>query len=422
MTPPESESPFGEPMESVGTAHFDSAARALRWVFFAMGIPVGTLVPRLAEIKAGLDAGNAAYGTAIAIGGAGAFLGSWVGGRLTHAFGSRTVARFGISFILLTTISNALAPSVMWLALIAFGSGLAYSCTNIAANSQAVLIEQGLRRSFIPRAHAFWSLGTMTSALLSSLAAPHVTPLTSLCVGSVVSLVLFQWAARGLLTTEHEDRPHDDPAQLPRNERMPRGTLIFLATLAFAQTLALIAEFSVSDWGSVLLHQEFHIAVGPNGYAYTAFMLVQLATRLYAPGLIDRLGLQVAIRAFGIVGTIGYVTCLLGAGFASDRSQVATLVLSCLAYAFLGAAVGPMPSAFTTAAGSIPGLPSARALAVTGLIISVGGMIGRVAFAQVAQVVTLSLALTLMGVLVLITVAMTFVLVPARAEQHAIRR
>jgi hypothetical protein len=40
----------------------------------------------------------------------------------------------------------------------------------------------------------------------------------------------------------------------------------------------------------------------------------------------------------------------------------------------------------------------------------------------VAQVVTLSLALTLMGVLVLITVAMTFVLVPARAEQHAIRR
>jgi MFS family permease len=203
---------------------------------------------------------------------------------------------------------------------------------------------------------------------------------------------------------------------------MPRGTLVFLATLAFAQTLALIAEFSVSDWGSVLLHQEFHIAVGPNGYAYTAFMLVQLATRLYAPGLIDRLGLQVAIRAFGIVGTIGYVTCLLGAGFASDRSQVATLVLSCLAYAFLGAAVGPMPSAFTTAAGSIPGLPSARALAVTGLIISVGGMIGRVAFAQVAQVVTLSLALTLMGVLVLITVAMTFVLVPARAEQHAIRR
>ncbi len=387
-----------------------------------MGVPIGTLIPRLAEIKAGLGAGNAAYGTAIAVGGGGALLGSWLGGRLTHSFGSKQLARLGITFILLANVANAIAPSVHWLAFIAFTGGFSFSCTSIAANSQAVLVEQGLGRSYVPRAHAFWSLGTMSASLMSSLAAPHTTPLQSLCVGAVVSFSVFQWGTRGLLTTEHEDRSGDDPSQLQRSERIPRAALAFLATLAIAQTLGLMAEISVGDWSSVLLHEDFHIAVGPNGYGFTAFMLVQLVSRLTATGLIDRFGLQPTIRLFGLTGTFGYLACLFAASISAGGSKTITLAFSCAAYAFLGAAVGPMPSAFTSAAGSIPGLPSARALAFMGVISAVSGMVGRILFANLAQVIPLATALACMGVLVLITVSMTFVLLPERAAQHAIQR
>ena len=387
-----------------------------------MGVPIGTLIPRLAEIKAGLDAGNAAYGTAIAIGGGGALLGSWLGGRLTHNFGSKRLAQLGIAFILLANVANAVAPSVQWLAFIAFTGGFSFSCTSIAANSQAVLVEQGLGRSYVPRAHAFWSLGTMSASLVSSLAAPHTTPLQSLCVGAVISFSVFQWGARGLLTTEHEDRSGDDPSQLQRSERIPRAALAFLATLAIAQTLGLMAEISVGDWSSVLLHEDFHIAVGPNGYGFTAFMLVQLVTRLTATGFIDRFGMQPTIRMFGLIGTTGYLACLLAASLSAGGSKTITLAFSCAAYAFLGAAVGPMPSAFTSAAGSIPGLPSARALAFIGVISAVSGMVGRILFANLAQVIPLATALACMGLLVLVAVSMTFVLLPERAAQHAIQR
>lgn len=422
MTPPQSLSASGEPLESVGGAHFDIAARSLQWVFFCVGLPVGTLVPRLAEIKAGLGAGNAAYGTAIAIGGAGAILGNWLGGRLTHALGSKRLAQLGIGLLLIPNIANALAPSVGWLAVVAFAAGFTFSTNNIALNSQAVLIEQGLGRSYIPRAHAAWSLGTMSSGLMSSLMAPHSTPVQALSVGAVISFSIYQWAARGLLATEHEDRPSDDDSQLQRHEPIPAAAKRFLIILAIAQTLALVAEMSTGDWSSVLLKQEFHIPVGPNGYAFTSFMLVQLISRLQATKLIDRFGMQRTIRTFGITGTIGYLACLLSASLVSERSQLASLVFSCLAYAFLGAAVGPMPAAFTTAAGSIPGLPSARALAFSGIVIALSGMVGRIAFANLAQILPLTLALAGMGLLVLVTVSMTFVLVPERAEQHAIRR
>jgi hypothetical protein len=420
--PPETTPVSGLSSERTHGAHFDVAARSLRWVFFCTGVPIGMLVPRLAEIKAGLGTGNAAYGTAIAIGGLGALFGNVLGGRLTHSLGSKRVAQNFVIFILLANVANALAPSVEWLAFVAFMGGFTFSTNNIALNSQAVLIEQGLGHSYVPRAHAFWSLGTMSAALTSSLLAPHLTPVQSLTLGATLSFIIYQWAARGLLTTEHEDRPGDDPAQLPRHESIPKGALRFLALLAIAQTLGLIAEISVGDWSSVLLHQDFHIAVGPNGYGFTAFMILQLSTRLYATRWIDRFGLQQTVRTLGTVGTAGYLICLVGAAASANGSSAVTLILSCTAYAFLGIAVAPMPSAFTSAAGSIPGLPSARALTVTGMIVAVLGMVGRIAFANLAQLAPLALALTFMGVLVLITVSMTFVLLPERAAQHAIER
>ena len=420
--PPNSVPATGEPQGTGVPSPYETAGRALRWLFFATGLPIGMLIPRLAEIKYGLGASNASYGTAIAIGGAGAFFGSWLGGRATHAWGSRAVARWGILLILTANISNALAPSVLWLAAIAFTGGFSFSLNNIAINSQAVLVEQGLGRSYIPRAHAFWSLGTMLSALVSSLIAPHTTPLQALCLGAVVSLALYHSGSGRLLTTEHEDRPGEDASQLPRHERIPRGALIFLATLAIAQTLGLLAEMSVGDWSSVLLKQEFGIAVGPNGYGFTVFMLVQLVTRFSAPRFIDQYGMQATIRVLGVVGTIGYLMALGAAITTASDGSTHTLVLACLAYAFLGLAVGPMPSAFTSATGSIPGLPTARALTVVGLVVAGSGMVGRIAVANIAQWIPLTVVLLGMGVLVLITISMTFVLVPERAERHAIQR
>ena len=420
--PPKSFSETGEPLESITDGPYEVAGRALRWLFFAIGLPVGMLIPRLAEIKYGLGADNASYGTAIAIGGVGSFLGSWLGGKATHRWGSRRVARSGIVLILIANVSNALAPTVLALAGIALLSGLSFSINNIAVNSQAVLIEQGLGRSYVPRAHAFWSLGTMSAGLVSSLIAPHTTPLQALCIGVLVSGAIYQSASGRLLTTEHEDRPEDDESQLGRHEPIPRGALRFLAILALAQTIGLVAEMSVGDWSSVLLKQEFGIAVGPNGYGFTTFMLVQLVVRLLATKLIDRFGMQAAIRACGLAGTIGYLASLGTAISTAQDGSTHTLVLSCLSYAFLGLAVGPMPSAFTSAAGAIPGLPSARALTITGLVVAAAGMIGRVAIANLAELIPLTSVLLGMGLLVLVTVSMTFVLVPERAAQHAIQR
>ncbi len=401
---------------------YNRANLAIRWSFLFMGLPIGTLIPRLAEIKSGVSAANGSYGTAIAIGGLGAMLGNYLGNQLVHKYGSRFVAQSTFVFILISNISNALAPSVSWLAVVAFAGGLTYSVTNIAMNTQGIIVEQGIGRSFLPRGHAYWSIGAMTAAVVSSLAAPLCTPLQALLIMNFFSLIGFLIMSRGLLSTQFDDQPQDDPAQLSRHEKIPRTALRFLFIISVGQWLAVIAEISVGDWSSVLLHEHFNIAIGPNGYGFATFMIVQLVTRLRAPKLIDKHGLDTVVRTFGIIGGTGYLLGLALATNTHESNPQLTLIFSCVAYAFIGLGVATMPAAFVVAAGRIPGLPSARALMVTGVAISLMNVISRIAFAYISQIISLPLALTVMGLALFAASKLAYVLHPEKAQEHAIQR
>ena len=401
---------------------YESARKAVQWGFFFMGVPVGTLVPRLAEIKAGLGAGDSSYGTAIAIGGLGAMIGNAIGARLVHRFGSKPIARTAIAFIFITNVTNALVPTTLWLAAVALTGGMAWSIQNVAINSQGALVEQGLGRSFMPRAHAFWSIGTMLSGVVSSVIAPHVAPLTALLMGASVGLVGFYTLTVNLLPTHLDDRPHNDASQLQQHERIPRGATLFLATIATANLMALVPEIAVGDWSSVLLKEDFGVTVGPNGYGFAVFMVFQMLGRFFAPTFVDRYSLSVVVRWFGLVGAGGFLIFLyLATGAGTDNPELA-LVYSCIAYGFMGTGVAVMAPAWVTAAGAIPGLPSARAIARIGVIVAISGMACRILLANISQFFSLPIALSLTGVMLAIAALMSRVLQPHRAQRHAINR
>ncbi len=401
---------------------YESARKAVQWGFFFMGVPVGMLVPRLAEIKAGIGAGDSSYGTAIAIGGLGAMIGNATGGRLVHRFGSKPVARTAIAFILINNVTNALAPTTLWLAAVAFTGGIAWSIQNVGINSQGALVEQGLGRSFMPRAHAFWSIGTMTAGVISSLIAPFVPPLAALSTGVAVSLVGFYSLTSNLLPTHLDDRPTNDASQLQQHERIPRGAVLFLVTVATANVMALVPEIAVGDWSSVLLKEDFGVAVGPNGYGFAVFMVFQMLGRFFAPTFVDRYTLATVVRWFGLVGASGFLAFLFLATRTGADNPALALVYSCIAYGCMGAGVAVMAPAWVTAAGAIPGLPSARAIARIGVIVAVSGMVCRIALANISQLYSLPIALSLTGVMLAIAALMSYVLHPHRAQRHAITR
>jgi MFS family permease len=194
----------------------------------------------------------------------------------------------------------------------------------------------------------------------------------------------------------------------------------FLLIIAVAQWLSLQAEISVADWSSVLLKEDFGVPVGPNGYGYAVFTVVQLVARLTAPRLVDRYGLNSVVRTLGLVGGVGYLLFLWLAVLAD--TPLSALPLMCASYGFMSLGVAVMPPAFATATGAIPGLPSARALMITGAAAAVLNLFGRIGLAYLAQFASLPIALAVMGGFLIAAAVMSPVLRPERAARLAIVR
>ena len=387
-----------------------------------MGLPFGVLMPRLAEIKRAVGANAASFGSALALMSIGTLVGTWLASRLIHSFGSREAARALFVFVVLANAANGYIHSIAWFGFVTICAGAANTAVMMAMNSQSVLIEQHLARSFLPKVLASWSVGTFSGSVVSALVAPYVTPAAALTFTAALTMFVFMFSVHWLLPSRLDDRPHDDPTQLPRHERIPVNIRNFLILIAVAQSLGLIAEMSVGDWGSVLLREHFGVAVGPNGYGFAVFMFSMIIIRLNAARWIDRFGLERVIRIAALVGATGFAAMLTVANVFTVGSPTQSLLAMCLGYVFLCIGVGAMPAAFISAAGAIRGLPSARAIALTTAVVAVGNMVLRAAFGALAELVSLEHALYAIPVLVIAAGLMATLLRADKVDDYAIDR
>lgn len=399
----------------------DAFARARISILFAFslaGITVGSLSTRLAEIKLHIGASDGTYGTAFAFYPLGAFVGFFLASRAIHRFGTRTILRTIFYLLIAVNFSYSIVPTISLFALNAFIGGIAYSIFNTSMNSQAVLVEQFLKKSFLPRAHAYWSLGAVSGAFFSSLIAPFLSvTMTFICV-DLFCIMVWLMIHRGFLPSGFDDQPHTDPTQLPQKKRIPITTRNFLFLLAVGQSLSMLAEGTAGDWSSVLLHEDLGIAIGPNGYAFATFSLVQLVTRYFAPNLIDKRGLHKVVRSVGTFGLAGFLSCHVAANAADSRTLA--LIFSCMAFGFMSFGLAVMVPAYATAAGSIPRLPSARALVVIGAAGSVILWVGRIIFSYFAQIIGLPIAIGAVAFVAMGAVYLAKYVDPVHIESKAI--
>lgn len=393
-----------------------SAKRAVSTGFFLAGVTVGTLAPRLAEVKEATNASVSGYGTAFAVNALGAFAGFYLGAQASHRFGSRAVARFIFFAMIAMHFSFSQVTNVYLLTAVAVLSGLVYSMFNVNMNSQGVLVEQRLGRSFLPRAHGGWSLGSLVGAMGSAAVAPHISVAYTLGVVDVICGLVWLRVGSGLLKNHFEDSPNIDSSQLARSERIPSKTLTFLYILALGQAISMLVEGAVGDWSSVLLYEDFGIKIGPNGYAFVAFSVIHLLTRLIVPKYIDELGTVKVLKTLGVVGVSGFLTLHTLAILVNETSKTSTLIASCAAYAFLALGLGAMVPAFASAAGGIVGLPSARALMILGTTGAIILWIGRSALSFIAGIFSLPIAVGGLALLALISVYLTKFLDPNYGE------
>jgi len=121
--------------------------------------------------------------------------------------------------------------------------------------------------------------------------------------------------------------------------------------------------------------------------------LAQIVGRFSVGRWIDLYGIPRVIRIGGLLGGAGYLIGLIVANIERAHHQYSALAVMCVAYAILGFGVAPMPPSYVSVAGSIPGIPTARALTRLAVIASTGFFIGRFAISSLAGLFGLPTAL-----------------------------
>ena len=358
-----------------------------------MGMSVAATGARLAEIKSNVGATNTAFGVSIMVGNLGSLLGTFIGGRIAHRIGTRRLVQIIIFGVAISQGLYGFLNALWQVPLVAFFAGTCYALGNVGVNSQASMIESRFGKSLLPSFHGSWSLGALFGSLSAGAIARVLTPEKHLVINSVIALIGVTLVSRRLLPILADRQDIAANQGIEHKQPIPKPIKKYLYIVSMGSLLALMAEASVGDWSSILLKEDLHLAIGINTLGYSSFLLAQIIGRFSAGKLIDKFGIPKVLRVGGIAGGLGYAAGLLISISVVHQSKYLALVIMCIAYVILGLGVAPMPPAYVTVSGSIPGLPTSRALARMGIFSSMGFFLGRGIVSLLAGVVPLPFAL-----------------------------
>jgi MFS family permease len=330
-----------------------------------------------------------------------------LGGILIMAWAGRWIARVGSAhasvrsavLMSLAAFGILLVPQYAlllgWLALY----GATSAINDVAANSQATVIEATFGRPVIGSLHGSFSLGGMVGALVSSgwqaMGWPDAWHLAAVCI-LCAALVLS--TSRWLLPESHARAGAGAHADAGASKGAHEQTLapalkrrlVVLGCLAF---LALIVEGAMYDWTAVYMRDVARATGGFVSAGYAAFSIGMAAGRFSGDPVRARF-------SEGSLVVASCALCLAGLGMALLLPGVGTALTGFLICGLGTANIIPVMFASAGRAALAAGGSASNGLAVTTRLAYMGLLTGPVIVGFIAHHAGLriALALTLVGV------------------------
>ena len=363
----------------------------LPWMFLIMGMSSMAWVPRIPEIKLELGLNDAQFGLLLAASSVGAVIGAQNSGKVVHAIGSKNVLRITQVVMPIGVITMGATMSVPGLMGGLFIMGLGYAGMDIAANSQAVVAEEALKKKFLASLHGAWSIGTFITALTGGLIAQVVTPSQHLIVAGLVALILFLPMSEQMMGREFDKHIGVQGTK----SKMPwfGGKYWLLWAFAIGSLGSFIAEGAAMDWGGILLAEHMGVPFGLTASVFATFSLAMIISRFTADSIMERIGPRKTVTSVGLIGGGLWVASIWSAVALSDAQPLLAMILINTGFFFAGLAIGPMFPAFIAESAKIEGVPPSLGIARIGVISIAGYFIGPTITGFISELTTLPTAM-----------------------------
>jgi len=379
-----------------------NARNALWYLFFLMGIVSMAWVPRIPEIKHQLALSDGGLGLVLLGSTFGALIGSQVGGRLTHTFGSQRIAAVGALFMPGGLFLMGAAHQVLQLFTALFIMGFGYVMLDITVNTQAVAVEKILDRRWMSTFHGSWSVGSFVSTVTGGLLAHVISPQTELKVVAVIAFILYIPGIYFLLSGNEDEHKGEDGTSEGKLSFFDKTSLPLWA-IGLGLLGCLLPEGAASDWGGVLLHDHMGIGKGADAIAFATFALAMITSRFLGDHWLAKYGPRRTVRVGGFFAGITWGLSIAIAVPLSAHAKVPAAIIICIGFAAAGLGIGPMVPAFMNAAARVPGVAPSVALARVNIIGLAAYFIGPTLTGGVSQLTSLPIALYISVLLLIFT-------------------
>jgi MFS family permease len=294
--------------------------RILGALFFLFGFGIMAWIPRFPEVKNNLQVGNGQFGTLVSMGAVGSLVSLIVVGPLVHRHGTRKVMSVSATF-LFGAMSLIVHISSVWQFLFCnMVIGAAISAFHIAVNSQGLHEQAPVGESLIPRLHGLWSLGALTTAVLSGLLIKVVPLAVHIDIVSVfvyVTMLFLIWklgvnSLKGSVETAGEY----SILSLFTRSRIDWA-------MGFGITCSVMLEFAIGDWAAIFSKEELHMSAATSALPYILFVLAMILGRLTIHRVTKFIGIAQLIRFCTILGGATFIASVTLGARLSNTSPVA---------------------------------------------------------------------------------------------------
>jgi predicted MFS family arabinose efflux permease len=290
-----------------------AATRSVYLVFIGCGAGLSSWASRIPQVRDELRLTPAALGVLLLMIAIGSLMALPLAGLVVHRLGAartvRLMASTSMSGLAVAAIGVHVGAPMVAIGLMVAGFGT--GAWDVAMNVEAAAVEQGLGRSIMSRFHAGFSVGTVFGAAIGAgMNALHVSVTIHLLVVAalVATLVL---SSTGAFLPASEPEHHDDASSPKRSPlaawKEPRTLLIgfFVLTMAFT-------EGTGNDWLGVAAIDGYGASAALGSMAYVLFVASMTVGRWFGPGILDRHGRVLVLRAGAACSLVGLLVVVFG--------------------------------------------------------------------------------------------------------------
>ncbi len=380
----------------------DDEKKYIGILFFLFAVQIMSWVPRFPEVKANLGLSNGEFGTYLSLGSIGAVIAMLSSGHFVHKLGARKV-------LILSTLSMCLAISAVVhlqsapiFIIVNIINGASVSAFNTALNAQAFHAQDRAKEMILSRQHGYWTVGAVTTAILSGFMVEFVGIALHINVLSAVLFFAILYIIKKLGPELIQPSPEDD-SDFGFKDLFTSFRIDYLVSAALV--CGIMVEFATADWSAIYAKETIGVRGSLATIPYILTFTAMIIGRLGQHRLTPYIPLEKLVRIGSVVGGVGFIGFIMASSLLVDYSKTLAYICTLIGFAIGGLCSSILSPPFFTAANKRSSQPSAVVVGQMGVINAILVLCVKTIIAWTAQLTgSIAIAMIIPG-LMLISVA-----------------